>query len=159
MADVLAPFTLEGSTRTSAPVYMMRVKLPRYVTRYCDIRGKWRYRFRRRGVDANINARIGSVEFATRYRELCAKVSRGKPAVYFMRAGDSIKIGVAKNPQARLLAVQTSQPHRVELLATAPGGIKQERAYHAMFAKHHIRGEWFKSAPEIEAEINRLAPQ
>ena len=79
--------------------------------------------------------------------------------VYFIgsRAGP-IKIGMAADPGRRLSGLQTSSPVDLHLLAVTVGGVAAEKAYHSRFRKHHIRGEWFLPAPEIQAEITRLQP-
>lgn len=69
--------------------------------------------------------------------------------VYFVAAGQQVKIGVAKNIRARLAGLQTSSPVPLRLLAFAPGGLAEERAYHREFAAHRLLGEWFELAPAI----------
>lgn len=91
------------------------------------------------------------------------EASKGKARaqrVYFIASeGGPIKIGIAKDPEARLRGLQTSHPERLSVLATCPGGPLKERLYHARFAGHRLSGEWFARAPEIEAEIDRLRKQ
>ena len=80
--------------------------------------------------------------------------------VYFIRsAPGEIKIGKAIDVQKRLNGLQTSHPHRLQLLATTVGGKPAERAYHARFAEHRLHGEWFSPHPDILAEIERLNAQ
>lgn len=77
--------------------------------------------------------------------------------VYFIAAaGGPVKIGMAMDVQKRLASLQTAHHERLEVLATATGGAKQERAYHKKFAKHRLEGEWFEPYPDILAEIVRL---
>ena len=78
--------------------------------------------------------------------------------VYFI-AGETgpVKIGVAVDPQKRLSGLQTSHPIPLAILAVTPGSVQVEREYHQRFAAHRVRGEWFTRAPEIVAEIERLA--
>jgi hypothetical protein len=77
--------------------------------------------------------------------------------VYFIGSTSGpIKIGIAVRPEERLSTLQTGHHERLELLATCPGGQKQERAYHKQFAARRLNGEWFERCPEIEAEIERL---
>ena len=89
----------------------------------------------------------------SRVREIIAE-----PTVYFM-AGDGgpVKIGCALNPSERLASVQTGNPLPLAILATAPGGYAAEKAYHRRWSAHRLHGEWFARAPEITAEIARLA--
>ena len=76
---------------------------------------------------------------------------------YFIGASDeTIKIGSAMFPAARLKTLQVGTASKLTLLAMTEGGEATERAYHAKFADLRIRGEWFKAHPRILAEIERL---
>lgn len=79
--------------------------------------------------------------------------------VYFVQCGDSgpVKIGVAKDPAARLSTLQTGHFETLHIRAITVGGLAQERIYHDTFRAHHQRGEWFAPHPDILAEIERLA--
>lgn len=79
--------------------------------------------------------------------------------VYFIRAGSTgpIKIGHARNPQSRLSEIQVGHHEEVRLLGWYDGGVAEERALHARFSQHHIRGEWFHPADEI-LEMAEAAP-
>lgn len=78
--------------------------------------------------------------------------------VYFIQSGEEgpIKIGIARDPESRLAALQTGHHEELRLLAITHGGADQEGAYHMQFAEHRIRGEWFEPHPDILAEIDRL---
>lgn len=78
--------------------------------------------------------------------------------VYFIQCGESgpIKIGIAKDPASRLSGLQTGHHETLHLRAITEGGAEKEKAYHAQFAAHHARGEWFAPHPDILAEIARL---
>ena len=73
--------------------------------------------------------------------------------VYFIQSGSSkkrnpVKIGVARNPERRLAALQTGNPEELKLLVVIECGSRAE-AYaieshlHKTLAKRNIRGEWF----------------
>jgi predicted GIY-YIG superfamily endonuclease len=73
--------------------------------------------------------------------------------VYFIQSGDSkkrnpVKIGVARNPERRLAALQTGNPEELKLLVVIECDSRTE-AYaieshlHKTLAKRNIRGEWF----------------
>lgn len=58
------------------------------------------------------------------------------------------KIGVSKDPEARLRALRTGNPRRIDLVAQMPGGYATERALHLAFVGDCMGGEWFfESAP------------
>lgn len=88
------------------------------------------------------------------------KIGRGKKewmtVIYFIRSPNAVKIGMAKDPHRRLMVLQTSHPDELELVATCEGGRALEAEYHARFAEHRVRGEWFQPASPILAEIARL---
>ena len=77
--------------------------------------------------------------------------------VYFISAGDAIKIGFASVVTARLSALQISTHNNLTLLAQIPGTRLTEKEYHDRFEEYLIRGEWFRSDAEpILQEINRI---
>jgi hypothetical protein len=64
--------------------------------------------------------------------------------VYFIEAHDgAIKVGVARNPMARLRNLQVGQAHALTLLGTIPGDAVDEKRLHHRFSKYHMRGEWY----------------
>jgi hypothetical protein len=78
--------------------------------------------------------------------------------VYFIGGEDGpVKIGVANSPQRRLAEIQAANARPVHLLAVAPGGFRQEKEYHRMFADGRLHCEWFERSPELVAEIARLS--
>ncbi len=91
----------------------------------------------------------------------------GGPAgelVYFVRAGDAIKIGRTGNLAARLRALATASAVPLELLAAVPGGAAQEARLHRRWRHLHIRGEWFRADEELlrsirEEEAGGRAPE
>jgi len=80
--------------------------------------------------------------------------------VYFV-GGDvgGIKIGIALDPQKRLIDLQCGSPIKLRILAVREGGRSVELAYHRQFAAHRLHGEWFERHPDILAEIDRLTPR
>jgi hypothetical protein len=72
--------------------------------------------------------------------------------VYFMFADTGhMKIGVAKDPEARRRTLQTGCPVRIQLGGawdTAHHGVdpyEVERALHLIFTPYKTRGEWFET--------------
>ena len=69
--------------------------------------------------------------------------------IYFVSAGTNgaIKIGQADDPARRLAELQTGSSEPLFLLATLPGGRREEAALHTVFAAFQKRGEWFSREP------------
>jgi hypothetical protein len=65
--------------------------------------------------------------------------------VYVIQAapGTPIKVGVAKNPQARMAHLQTGNPAELRLLFVVPGAHDLEADFHHRLADSSVRGEWF----------------
>ncbi len=75
-------------------------------------------------------------------------VTVGLPGVvYFVRAGDSIKIGAATNFKHRLHALQTGNEKPLEVLAVIPG--LNEYEIHQRFSHLRTFGEWFSPKKEL----------
>lgn len=60
-----------------------------------------------------------------------------------------IKLGSARDPEQRLVALQIAQHDTLRLIATWEGTSRDEAALHHRFAALRIRGEWFQPAPEL----------
>ena len=75
--------------------------------------------------------------------------------VYFLHEPelDRIKIGRSENRKKRLSDLATGNSQELKLLATFPGARPEERELHDRFRKDRIRGEWFRSTPELLALI------
>lgn len=69
--------------------------------------------------------------------------------VYFLRAGDAIKIGYTTNLAARQRALETGSAVPMELLAAIPGDRSEEARLHREWWHLHIRGEWFRADEEL----------
>ena len=65
--------------------------------------------------------------------------------VYFVRAGEAVKIGRTKNLARRLRALATGSAAPLELLAAVPGGRELEARLHRQWRHLHLRGEWFRA--------------
>lgn len=64
-----------------------------------------------------------------------------------------IKIGITTNIKKRLRGLSTANGFDVRLLGFRAGDIVLERALHAQFADHRVRGEWFKPCKAIKDYI------
>ncbi len=72
--------------------------------------------------------------------------------VYFIEAvgADRIKIGwTATDPLRRMTELQNAAPFPLKLLATVIGTRRNEREFHAHFAKARAIREWFDATPEL----------
>jgi hypothetical protein len=69
--------------------------------------------------------------------------------VYFIRAGDAIKIGYTTNLAARKRALETASAASLELLGAVPGDRGEEARLHREWWHLHIRGEWFQADGEL----------
>jgi hypothetical protein len=79
------------------------------------------------------------------------------PGVYFVAADNRIKIGVATSVRKRLKELQTSAPHKLQLIAVRPrAGRAEESAIHRRFAAYRLHGEWFKASPELLQYVAQL---
>lgn len=76
--------------------------------------------------------------------------------VYFASAGHLLKIGWTNNVERRFDEASAWCPVRVHLLAVAPGGQREERAYHRRFQRSHVSKEWFIASEEVLSEIQML---
>lgn len=65
-----------------------------------------------------------------------------------------IKLGISRNPEARVRELQCGCPFKLELLLVTPlssreSAAKEEVNVHDLFAGHHLHGEWF----DIDVEL------
>ncbi len=91
-----------------------------------------------------------------------AKIGKQKPFrqrkqfVYFIRNGNTVKIGHSHSPHKRMAAMRTANHAKLEMLAITDGGTMRERVLHKKFTKFRLSGEWFTLAPEIAKYISGL---
>ena len=69
--------------------------------------------------------------------------------IYFVEAGDFIKIGFTRSPESRAQKMLTDSPHEIKVLHIEPGTFKQEKVFHRHFAALRVRGEWFHKNVEL----------
>lgn len=77
--------------------------------------------------------------------------------VYFIQAGDAVKIGYSSGVTKRMQSMQTGNHHGLVLLAQISGDRALERQYHTRFAKFRIKGEWFHAVPPIMKEASTIS--
>ena len=93
-----------------------------------------------------------------------AHPTRGPCSVYIISDGTSIKVGISKDPPARIRQLQTAQSRTLRLLGQyeVPTRVKAkniEARVHRKFKNQLIRGEWFPLSliPKIEQIVDDLA--
>ena len=82
-------------------------------------------------------------------RDLAAK--RGD--LYFIRAGNRIKIGRTVNIANRLSKMQADNHEDLCCLLVLRGRGHEEGEWHKRFVGDRIRGEWFRATPDLGAAI------
>jgi T5orf172 domain len=74
--------------------------------------------------------------------------------VYAIRCGRyAVKIGMARDPTARMLDLQAANPQKLILEHSQQLPYRRlaetvERRIHQAFSDRHIRGEWFRASPK-----------
>lgn len=85
-------------------------------------------------------------------------IIRSDEIVYFLKAGEFIKIGKAtKDASCRVASFQTGCPYPITVLAEIPGGLGLESRLHKRFKADHFRGEWFSASPALLSYISSIA--
>jgi hypothetical protein len=79
-------------------------------------------------------------------------------AIYAIQVGEDgpIKVGATANLQRRLSNLQCSSPTPLRLVDSLPFQKGLERRLHNHLRGHHVRGEWFRSAPDVVAAFDRV---
>lgn len=86
-----------------------------------------------------------------------SRPSNGLQFVYFIKAGDFIKIGISKNPERRCdqLATRKTETRpsawagNPQLIGYTAGSRQDEKRLHMEFGEFWDNGEWFRSNPEL----------
>ena len=85
-------------------------------------------------------------------------IIRSDEIVYFLKAGEFIKIGKAtKDASCRVASFQTGCPYPITVLAEIPGSFQLESRLHKRFKVDHFRGEWFSASPALLSYISSIA--
>jgi hypothetical protein len=80
--------------------------------------------------------------------------------LYFIQEGKSgpIKIGWTAGPaEGRRKSGQVFNSRELRIIAELQDYPDSEKTWHQRFAAHHIRGEWFKPAPDLVAAIKHAS--
>lgn len=79
--------------------------------------------------------------------------------IYALGYADRVKIGwTGVDPNWRRVNLQRSYPETLVLFGSSPGYMHDEKALHAQFAEHRIRGEWFLREGAVAAWIEAGCP-
>lgn len=83
--------------------------------------------------------------------------------VYFIKAGDYVKIGYSKNPAQRLKTLSKANDSTVrpadcdlseaKIVGTVAGGHELESHYHRLARDWHVCGEWYAWNEELETIV------
>lgn len=102
----------------------------------------------------------GSVSeyFMEKQREYNNKNSNNKTNLYFIQCsqGGYIKIGLAKNVDARLESLQTGNPFRLSIIGVIENiDPSLEKKLHKKYSKYHVLNEWFTADVLKEIKENK----
>lgn len=80
---------------------------------------------------------------------------KGMTWVYFVRADscDTVKIGQALRPLRRLSDLQIGSPVKLSIETAFLADLEMEKRIHKRFSGCRLRGEWFKTTPELNKLI------
>lgn len=81
----------------------------------------------------------------------------GPGYVYFVLAGQHIKVGYSATPFGRASDVAGSVPEPPSLIVVVPGKRKDEAAVHEMFSADRQQGEWFSASTKLLNLMTRCA--
>ena len=73
--------------------------------------------------------------------------------IYFVRAGEFVKIGRAKDWKLRIQTMQTGSPCVLQPLLVLTGDDETENQLHFKFYRDKYRGEWFHNSEAIRKFI------
>jgi len=76
--------------------------------------------------------------------------------VYYARCGDQVKIGLSKNPWARVNDLKVGRPG-VVIAAVERGGRDHESLRHEQFRADRLAGEWFLLSVSLAAHIRSIS--
>jgi hypothetical protein len=155
---------------------LSRMIQPRHVVADTSRHGKVRWYFRKQGQPKIRlpDSGPGTEAFAQAYRDAFngsaptykqPKGLRHKPPriqsgyVYFLRAGDTIKIGFSQKPFARWSELSTGISGRMTAFVAVTGTTLDERILHKRFADFRLRGEWFEASEPVLEAMGKAASQ
>ena len=76
--------------------------------------------------------------------------------IYFVKFGEFVKIGWAKNSARRFKELDTANPHDGKILLIIPGDISLEHQIQKRLRKYHHKKEWFRYSPKFMKDVCRI---
>lgn len=140
---------------------------PKWVRSYRDRHGKQRWYLRKPGIPTMaLPGPPGTPAFEDAYREALDGAPpryhagrRRDGIIYAIGRGSWVKIGFTRGDAVeRVKTLQTSSPEPLEIIATFPGTMDDERALHARFERLRASGEWFRREGDLAEWLSNLAP-
>lgn len=97
------------------------------------------------------------LDFPTLWKQceeaVAAERRAAKGDLYFIRAGDAVKIGRTIDIVNRLGKMQADNHEKLDCLLLLRGQGHVEAEWHKRFERQRIRGEWFRWTSELHAAI------
>lgn len=75
--------------------------------------------------------------------------------VYFLRAGNVVKIGFTTNLRQRWAALRIANPETTFICHFVKGTQRTEREFHKRFSEYRVRGEWFDIRGRLAKYLER----
>jgi Meiotically Up-regulated Gene 113 (MUG113) protein len=133
-------------------------ELPKYVEAQTTRHGRVVHYFRRSREEPRVRLRTtpGTADFLAEYHlAMAGKLPGPQSFVYFARSGNRVKIGISKDPRARLGSLRTGSSTKIRIYYVTPGDIEIERELHRQFAADRLNGEWFIYSEQIKSWIEQ----
>lgn len=145
-------FKAEGNARSKA-YQESRRQDPEFLAKKRDFQNNW-YALGDNAVkqsDYNRGRRLDPAirDVMNATKETARAIILRDPVVYFIESCNKIKIGHTVKIKQRFQALQIGCPAPMFLLATIPGGSREEFLLHRGFKAHRSHGEWFEKHKEI----------
>jgi hypothetical protein len=93
-----------------------------------------------------------------RQADVARTIRAGDTFIYFLRAGEFVKIGQSNRWKDRMATMQTGSPYTIVPLLVLIDEPALEKKLHSRFRADHFRGEWFHMGPAIVAFIKENLP-
>lgn len=77
----------------------------------------------------------------------------GETFIYFVRAGEFVKIGQSTRWKERVEEIQIGSPYTIVPLLVLISAPSLERTLHNRFRHDHFRGEWFRLGDALRTYI------